>query len=57
MAATARLTRAERTAQTRGELLAAAQRRFFEAGDANGAPPLMPGGDAAWFATSVHSDR
>lgn len=32
MAATARLTRAERTAQTRGELLAAAQRRFFEAG-------------------------
>ena len=32
MAATARLTRAERTAQTRGELLAAAQQRFFEAG-------------------------
>jgi AcrR family transcriptional regulator len=32
MAATARLTRAERSAQTRGELLAAAQRRFFEAG-------------------------
>lgn len=32
MAATARLTRAERSAQTRGELLEAAQRRFFEAG-------------------------
>ena len=32
MAATARLTRAERSAQTRGELLAAAQRRFFEDG-------------------------
>ena len=32
MAATARLTRAQRSAQTRGELLAAAQRRFFEAG-------------------------
>ena len=32
MAATARLTRAERTAQTREELLDAAQRRFFEAG-------------------------
>ncbi len=32
MAATARLTRAERSAQTRGELLAAAQRRFFDAG-------------------------
>lgn len=32
MTATARLTRAERTAQTRGELLEAAQRRFFEAG-------------------------
>ncbi len=32
MAATARLTRAERSAQTRGELLDAAQRRFFEAG-------------------------
>ncbi len=32
MAATARLTRAERSAQTRDELLAAAQRRFFEAG-------------------------
>lgn len=31
-AATARLTRAERSAQTRAELLAAAQRRFFEAG-------------------------
>ena len=30
--ATARLTRAERSAQTRGELLDAAQRRFFEAG-------------------------
>jgi AcrR family transcriptional regulator len=32
MAATARLTRAERSAQTRGELLEAAQRRFFDAG-------------------------
>ena len=32
MAATARLTRAERSAQTRNDLLAAAQRRFFEAG-------------------------
>ena len=32
MAATARLTRAERSAQTRDELLAAAQRRFFKAG-------------------------
>jgi AcrR family transcriptional regulator len=32
MATTARLTRAEKTAQTREELLAAAQRRFFEAG-------------------------
>ena len=32
MTATARLTRAERSAQTRGELLDAAQRRFFEAG-------------------------
>ena len=32
MAATARLTRAERSAQTRDELLAAAQRRFFDAG-------------------------
>ncbi len=32
MAATARLTRAERSAQTRGELLDAAQRRFFDAG-------------------------
>lgn len=32
MAATARLTRAERSAQTRDELLDAAQRRFFEAG-------------------------
>jgi AcrR family transcriptional regulator len=32
MATTARLTRAERSAQTREELLAAAQRRFFEAG-------------------------
>ena len=32
MPATARLTRAERSAQTRGELLTAAQRRFFEAG-------------------------
>ena len=32
MTATARLTRAERSAQTRDELLAAAQRRFFEAG-------------------------
>ena len=32
MSATARLTRAERSAQTRGELLEAAQRRFFEAG-------------------------
>lgn len=32
MPATARLTRAERSAQTRDELLAAAQRRFFEAG-------------------------
>ena len=32
MAATARLTRAERSAQTRDELLEAAQRRFFEAG-------------------------
>jgi AcrR family transcriptional regulator len=32
MAATARLTRAERSAQTRDELLAAAQRRFFAAG-------------------------
>jgi AcrR family transcriptional regulator len=32
MATTARLTRAERSAQTRGELLEAAQRRFFEAG-------------------------
>jgi AcrR family transcriptional regulator len=32
MAATVRLTRAERSAQTRDELLAAAQRRFFEAG-------------------------
>jgi len=32
MAATARLTRAERSAQTRGELLEAAERRFFEAG-------------------------
>lgn len=31
-ATTARLTRAERSAQTRAELLAAAQRRFFEAG-------------------------
>ncbi len=32
MASTTRLTRAERSAQTRGELLDAAQRRFFEAG-------------------------
>jgi AcrR family transcriptional regulator len=32
VAATARLTRAERSAQTRIELLDAAQRRFFEAG-------------------------
>jgi AcrR family transcriptional regulator len=32
MTATARLSRAERSAQTRDELLAAAQRRFFEAG-------------------------
>ena len=32
MTATARLTRAERSAQTRGELLDAAQRRFFDAG-------------------------
>jgi AcrR family transcriptional regulator len=32
VAATARLTRAERSAQTRVELLDAAQRRFFEAG-------------------------
>jgi AcrR family transcriptional regulator len=32
MATTARLTRAEKSAQTREELLAAAQRRFFEAG-------------------------
>lgn len=32
MAPTARLTRAERSAQTRDELLDAAQRRFFEAG-------------------------
>jgi AcrR family transcriptional regulator len=32
MTATVRLTRAERSAQTRGELLGAAQRRFFEAG-------------------------
>jgi AcrR family transcriptional regulator len=32
VATTARLTRAERSAQTRDELLAAAQRRFFEAG-------------------------
>ena len=32
MATTARLTRAERSAQTRDELLAAAQRRFFDAG-------------------------
>jgi AcrR family transcriptional regulator len=32
MATTARLTRAARSAQTRDELLAAAQRRFFEAG-------------------------
>lgn len=32
MTATARLTRAERSAQTRGDLLEAAQRRFFEAG-------------------------
>ena len=32
MTVTARLTRAERSAQTRGELLDAAQRRFFEAG-------------------------
>ena len=32
MTATARLTRAERSAQTRGELLDAAQRRFFEVG-------------------------
>jgi len=32
MPATARLTRAQRSAQTRGELLEAAQRRFFEAG-------------------------
>ena len=32
MTATARLTRAQRSAQTRGELLDAAQRRFFEAG-------------------------
>jgi AcrR family transcriptional regulator len=32
MTATARLTRAERSAQTRGELLDAAQRRFFQAG-------------------------
>ena len=32
MATTARLTRAERSAQTRAELLEAAQRRFFEAG-------------------------
>ncbi len=32
MATTARLTRAERSAQTRRELLAAAQRHFFEAG-------------------------
>ena len=32
MTTAARLTRAERSAQTRGELLAAAQRRFFEAG-------------------------
>ena len=32
MAATARLTRAERSARTRGELLDAAQQRFFEAG-------------------------
>jgi AcrR family transcriptional regulator len=32
MTATVRLTRAERSAQTRGELLDAAQRRFFEAG-------------------------
>jgi AcrR family transcriptional regulator len=32
VATTARLSRAERSAQTRDELLAAAQRRFFEAG-------------------------
>jgi AcrR family transcriptional regulator len=32
MTATARLTRAERSAQTRDELLAAAQRRFFDDG-------------------------
>jgi AcrR family transcriptional regulator len=32
MATAARLTRAERSAQTRAELLAAAQHRFFEAG-------------------------
>jgi len=32
MTTTTRLTRAERSAQTRGELLGAAQRRFFEAG-------------------------
>lgn len=32
MTATARLTRAERSAQTRDELLEAAQRRFFQAG-------------------------
>lgn len=32
MTATARLTRAERTARTRDDLLDAAQRRFFEAG-------------------------
>ncbi len=32
MTATVRLTRAERSAQTRGELLDAAQRRFFDAG-------------------------
>ncbi len=32
MAATARLTRAERSAQTRDELLGAAQRRFFDDG-------------------------
>ena len=30
MTTTTRLTRAERSAQTRGELLGAAQRRFFE---------------------------
>jgi AcrR family transcriptional regulator len=32
MTATVRMTRAERSAQTRGELLDAAQRRFFDAG-------------------------